>query len=351
MVTKEQIENWLAENKQHIDCKGKKVEKLNEKQEEFRNLVREYFEGMAYDTGEINREATEKYLRYVMAMDSDYPKEFSILYYNDPVELQAGINRYEKLGFCDPETDYKWMLDEKVAGTTMTHYNLSYYADISNYSWTCAFFFWMHVGISTDEFREYQEMFLPTNFQQFAKLDKLVLVCRKPVDIHVDSRGRLHNPKGAAVTWKTGRKMYFVKGLEVPSSWVTTGVKVEDIEAEDNAELRRIAMELYGYKEYMLDSGAEMIAQDEYGQLWKKEVPNDEPIVMVSMLNSTPEPEFMEGLEQRQDFRPTEDAMPGAWFKRYMLRVPPTVTTPVEGLAWVQKKSVEDYKEHLLRES
>ena len=56
----------------------------------------------------------------------------------------------------------------------------------------------------------------------------------------------------------------------------------------------------YGPKKYLEDSGATVIqecASDHYliglrsARLLRKEVPDDEPIVMVDLLNSTPEPD------------------------------------------------------------
>ena len=79
-------------------------------------------------------------------------------------------------------------------------------------------------------------------------------------------------------------------------------------------------IERYGQSRYLLDSGAAMIHQDEFGTLYKKEIPGDEPIVMVKVVNSTPEPER----------GPNGEAV----FKDYFLRVPPTMTKARQAVAW-----------------
>ena len=55
------------------------------------------------------------------------------------------------------------------------------------------------------------------------------------------------------------------------------------------AEVRRIFIERYGLTRYLIDSGAKKIAEDEFGEIYCSELPGDEPLVMVKVINSTPE--------------------------------------------------------------
>jgi hypothetical protein len=58
---------------------------------------------------------------------------------------------------------------------------------------------------------------------------------------------------------------------------------------------------------YMRDAGGELIDHDEgYGTLWRREIKDDEPIVMLDVVNST----------RGRDGR----------FKHYCRRVPPRIT-------------------------
>jgi hypothetical protein len=68
-------------------------------------------------------------------------------------------------------------------------------------------------------------------------------------------------------------------------------ITLQQIESEDNIELRRVMIDKYGQDKYILDSGAEELHRDDWGILYKKEVPNDVPIVMVKVVNSTKEPD------------------------------------------------------------
>ena len=194
-------------------------------------------------------------------------------------------------------------------------------------------------------------MFIKANIYEWAKFEDRAIVCRKPKYIKRDEQGRLHSTEGASIEWHNGDKHYFVKGIEVPESWIKSKVTLEDIKNSSNAELRRIALELYGYKEYVIDIGAKQIAKDEYGELYKVNIQDDEPIVMVSVLNSACEPFKQMGLEQRDEFRATEIAQRGERFKRYLLRVPPEIQTPLEGLAWSHNVTPEEYKNNLIFET
>jgi hypothetical protein len=129
-----------------------------------------------------------------------------------------------------------------------------------------------------------------------------------------DERGRLHSVSGPACAYPDGWAIYAVHGVRVPADIIEDrqSITVSRIEAESNAEVRRVMIDLYGPKRYLADSGAAVVQElpaDHYliglrtARLLRKEVPDDEPIIMVDLLNSTPEPD--------------------GTVKRYLLRVEP----------------------------
>jgi hypothetical protein len=73
----------------------------------------------------------------------------------------------------------------------------------------------------------------------------------------------------------------------------------------------------------MRDVGANKVAEDHSGILWRVEQLDDEPLVMVEVINSTPEPDGS--------------------FKHYTLRVPPTMRTAKEAVAWSFDMNETDY--------
>lgn len=137
------------------------------------------------------------------------------------------------------------------------------------------------------------------------------------VTVVLNADMQLHSEgKEPAVIYADGRKEYYVKGVKVPDFVVThpDRITVQDIQKETNTEVRRVMMDRYGAARYLQNSNAKMMAEDEFGKLWRVEVPNDEALVMVECLNSTPEPDGS--------------------IKTYWLRVPPSTRTPHEGIAW-----------------
>lgn len=103
---------------------------------------------------------------------------------------------------------------------------------------------------------------------------------------------RLHNPDYAAVESDV-ENVYFWHGVLVPAFVVTRPdwITLDHISAENNAEVRRVFIERYGLSRYLVDSGARRISEDEFGELYRTEIPGDEPLVMVKVMNSTAEPD------------------------------------------------------------
>ena len=124
-------------------------------------------------------------------------------------------------------------------------------------------------------------------------------------------------------------------------------ITVARIEAETNAEVRRVMIDLYGSKRYLIDSGATVIqelAPDHYivglrtARLLRKEVPNDETIIMVDVLNSTPEPD---GSVKRYQLRIDPSAYEGLASRDCLAAVASTWRMPDGSLAF---KRPQDYQ-------
>ena len=151
------------------------------------------------------------------------------------------------------------------------------------------------------------------------------VVSDRPAEIHRDERGRLHRLDGPALRYLDGFSIYAVHGVRCAADIIENpkSITVSRIEKETNQELRRVMIELYGQAKYLLDAGAKKVHSDDYGQLYRKEIPGDEDLVMVKVVNSTAEPDGS--------------------FRDYFLRVPPTVKTAREAVAWTFGKTADAY--------
>lgn len=73
-------------------------------------------------------------------------------------------------------------------------------------------------------------------------------------------------------------------------------------------------VERYGQERFLIESGAAIRHRDDAGVLYERPLGDDEPIVMVQVKNSTPEPDGS--------------------FKDYFIRVPPSMATARQAVAW-----------------
>jgi hypothetical protein len=126
---------------------------------------------------------------------------------------------------------------------------------------------------------------------------------------------RLHNAEHAAVESDI-EGLYFWHGVMVPAfvvvhpDWITA----KHILEEPNAEVRRVMVERVGYERFLELTGAKRLQADDYGELFKIDLPDDEPVVLVRVLNNTPEPDGSR--------------------KPYLLRVPPQIERARDAVAW-----------------
>ncbi|MDI5969982.1 hypothetical protein POF50_011640 [Streptomyces sp. SL13] len=152
-----------------------------------------------------------------------------------------------------------------------------------------------------------------------------VLACERPVALHRDEAGRPHRADGPCVEFPDGFALHAWRGMPVPAGFSErlAALTAGDVRDEPNAELRRVMLEHYGYDRYLAETGARPLHRDETGVLWRVEMERDEPVVMVEVVNSTPEPD--------------------GTHRVYWLRVPPHTRTAKAGVAWTFGVTEEDY--------
>jgi hypothetical protein len=128
----------------------------------------------------------------------------------------------------------------------------------------------------------------------FWPMEKICLVTDRPQHLARDDQGRLHCEARAAIEYRDGWGVYSWHGVRVPD-WIILHperITADLIDAEENAEVRRVMMERFGFDKYLLDGKAETLDHEEgVGTLYRKDIPGDEPLVMIHVINSTPEPD------------------------------------------------------------
>lgn len=78
-----------------------------------------------------------------------------------------------------------------------------------------------------------------------------IMVCDRPVELHLDSGDRLHNGSGPAIRWDDGWGLCFWHGTQVPADLIEPGWTPEQILTELNTEIRRSAIERIGWDRFV----------------------------------------------------------------------------------------------------
>jgi len=151
------------------------------------------------------------------------------------------------------------------------------------------------------------------------------LLTERHSSLHRDDQGRIHNETGPAIGYPDGWGVWAVHGVRVPQRVVEAPetLSAREIADEENAEVRRIMLDRFGPERFIRELPALKVQADDFGTLWRANLEDDESLVMVEVVNSTPEPD-------------------GSW-KTYWLRVPPDVATAHQAVAWTFGMEPDDY--------
>jgi hypothetical protein len=168
---------------------------------------------------------------------------------------------------------------------------------------------WPGYSAWADYFNEVLDISIDRNYLELTEncgfywlLDGICFASERPTHINLDSRGRLHSETGQSIGYKSGWGLWHWHGVQVPKEVIEESYKitVNDIQKNTNTEVRRVMIEKYGTERFILDSGAQLVHQDECGQLYKMDFDNtvadpagiaNEPFCAVRVRNSTPEPD------------------------------------------------------------
>jgi len=120
-----------------------------------------------------------------------------------------------------------------------------------------------------------------------------VILTERPLVLRRDERGRLHREDGPAIVYPDGFGIWAWHGVRVSADIIEypDTITVEAIDAEANAEIARVMVERYGLDRFLRDGKAKAVGRDDWGTLWRRPMKGADPLVLVEVLNSTPEPD------------------------------------------------------------
>jgi hypothetical protein len=126
--------------------------------------------------------------------------------------------------------------------------------------------------------------------------DDAVILTERPSVLKRDDEHRLHCEDGMALQYPDDWGVWAIHGVRVNEQIVMhpDTLTPSQILKENNAEVRRVMIDRYGIDKVM--DGAKVLdtdldAQGRPRELLRLELPDDEPIVAIRVINSSPEPD------------------------------------------------------------
>jgi hypothetical protein len=130
-----------------------------------------------------------------------------------------------------------------------------------------------------------------------------------------------------------GTVLYYFQNVMVPPRYIKSpdSLTVEQILKENNQEVRRVGLEIYGFERMVEEGYFKVLHHDRKtrAKLLSFSLPDEDPVVVVQVFNGTPEPD--------------------GHHKAYFLKVPPTMKTCQEAIAWTFYMDEKDY--HPIKET
>jgi hypothetical protein len=156
-------------------------------------------------------------------------------------------------------------------------------------------------------------------------INKTLYLFRKPKELHRDKRGRLHSILGPAFLYRDGKGFNFIHGVQVSENIVLhpEALTKRDWYYEKNLEVRRIIQ----------DQMKERFVTEIGGKVIKKH--KDLRIGEIIEIDISPDPEKIARYLHAQDW--STDRM-------YFLRIPPSISDPMEAQAWTYAVNIKDLK-------
>lgn len=156
-------------------------------------------------------------------------------------------------------------------------------------------------------------------------------LAERPDLLRGDARDRLHDAVGPALRFPDGWSVWAWKGVEVPR-WVIErpeSITLAAIDGESNVQVRRCMIEIMTPERYVALGGADRVAEDETGILWRKTWLAFDAWAAVEVINATPE---LDGTR-----------------RHFFLQVPADIRTAREAVAWTYGLSTNAYADLVTR--
>jgi hypothetical protein len=158
--------------------------------------------------------------------------------------------------------DLGWPEMQKRAGDTMLSLVWPY-SDMQFWAGYISYYEYMREVLGVKPYPETWDLFKSLDEACLIyPLEKFCVISERQTSLHMEE-GRLHCDDGPATAYADGFEVYAIHGVRVPKNVVMAPEKqtLEEIEADGNAESKRVRIERFGWERYLKDSGAAVVDQ------------------------------------------------------------------------------------------
>jgi hypothetical protein len=165
--------------------------------------------------------------------------------------------------------------------------------------------------------------------------ERVCWISERPSALFWDARGRLHSLKGPALCYRDGWCVHAWKGVQVPAWMIEHPELITPARIDDTFDpvLRNSMIEILTPERFVKIGAVAKVAEDETGVLWRKSWSFRRVAIgswcAVEVVNGTPEPDGSH--------------------RHYFLRVPSSMRTAREAVAWTYGVSQQEYAQLKLR--
>ena len=331
------------------------IEELTQEQQDRIPIIKKKWRDISLSTGPCNRSRVEDYIKEIYAaFQYEAPKEIHwtrspitgiilgcclMERDNNPNSNKEILNRI--ISHCENNQykSFKELIPEKeereiVKGMIESQFNQCGYGT-HDASWL-SFYDFFDCDLFVDPI---QDLNLPEIIKPLRPLiemskqigwwwpfDDAVVISERPKSVTINDQDQLHHTHKPAISWEDGFSIYAFNGVQVPQYIIETPelIEVSKIIEEDNQEIKRVMLEIYGYPRFLEELGAKIIHEDKCGIL-----------VSTDKLG-----QYLDGEDPVAKFVIVKDA---STYRKYALRVDPKTVTAKEGVAATFGFLPEDY--------
>jgi hypothetical protein len=181
-------------------------------------------------------------------------------------------------------------------------------------------------------FAFFDTYFAPNDLHGLARFNQMVsgywlgkevaVIVRRPKHLSFDEAGRLHNTTGKCMEYHDGWGLWAWHGVQVSEKVILApeALTRDDFLTERSLEVRRVIQERMGSR-FVRELGGQVIESGPRGTLYEVALPSDDP-------------------ERVAHYVQVQDASTA---RQYFVRVPPTIETAAEAVAWSFQMTGEEY--------